>query len=64
MKSILSAVLIYILSVQISSAQWVQVSSGLDNRDVTSLASGTNIIFAGTYNFGVYSSTNNGISWT
>jgi hypothetical protein len=46
------------------SAQWVQMSNGMGNISVWSLAYSGNNIFAGTYPVnGVYLSTNNGTSW-
>lgn len=43
-------------------AQWVQ--SGADSSYVVSLAVGGTNIFAGTYDRGIFLSTNNGTSWT
>ena len=56
--------LLVIFPYHITKSQWVQMSVGLESRDVTCLASDSNMIYAGTYNYGVYLSTNNGISWT
>jgi photosystem II stability/assembly factor-like uncharacterized protein len=43
---------------------WSTINSGLDYRNINSLAaSGTNV-FAGSYGGGVYLSTNNGTNWT
>jgi Secretion system C-terminal sorting domain len=42
----------------------VQVINGMGNKNVYSLAYSGNNLFAGTYGFGVYLSTNNGGSWT
>jgi hypothetical protein len=64
MKTILFTYLLCILYVQISNAQWVQVSNGIGNVDVRSLAYSGNNIFAGTNGYGVYLSTNSGTSWT
>ncbi|MDQ3019268.1 MAG: hypothetical protein M3R36_01665 [Bacteroidota bacterium] len=64
MKSIFSTILICILSVHISNAQWEQVSNGMGNKIVYSLAVNGNNLFAGTWNAGVYLSTNNGTSWS
>jgi hypothetical protein len=44
--------------------QWVQVSNGMGNQIVYSLAYSGNNIFAGTDSNGVYLSTNNGTNWT
>src|SRR5438552_16212551 len=47
-----------------SDAQWIQVSSGMGNKWINSLAFSGNYIFAGTASFhGVYISTNNGTNW-
>ena len=64
MKSTILTIFLCILSIQISNAQWVQASNGMDNRDVSKMASGGITIYAGTSNGGVYLSTNNGVSWT
>ncbi len=48
----------------ICEAQWVQVSNGMGNVNVYSLAYSGNNIFAGTDNYGVYLSTNNGTTWS
>ncbi len=44
--------------------QWVQMSNGIYGEIIYSLAVSGNNIFAGTSQYGVYLSTNNGISWT
>jgi photosystem II stability/assembly factor-like uncharacterized protein len=64
MKNIyyLFAVCILIFS-SIVNAQWVVDSIGIGNVSVRSLAYSGNNIFAGTINYGVYVSTNNGTSW-
>ncbi|MBK6506881.1 MAG: hypothetical protein IPG02_14730 [Ignavibacteria bacterium] len=45
-----------------TNAQWEQ-TNGPHGGNIYSLAVSGNNIFAGTYNYGVYRSTNNGISW-
>ncbi|MBK6876821.1 MAG: hypothetical protein IPG99_10330 [Ignavibacteria bacterium] len=40
------------------------MQTALNNLDVLSLATSGSNIFAGTYGYGVYLSTNNGTSWT
>jgi hypothetical protein len=45
-------------------AQWVEVSSGIGNKNVYTLASNGNYLFAGTNGTGVYLSINNGTNWT
>lgn len=65
MKSILLTILVCILSVQISNAQWVPVSNGMGKlQNVLSLAYSGNNIFAGTVGSEVYLSMNNGTSWS
>jgi hypothetical protein len=67
-KSIIKIFAIFIVfSILIPNCicQWVQVSNGISNRSIYSLASSGNNIFAGTWaNHGVYLSTNNGTNWT
>jgi Secretion system C-terminal sorting domain len=47
-----------------SLAQWIQTNGPYGSYNISSFAvSGTNL-FAGTWNSGVYLSTNNGTSWT
>ncbi|MBL7127713.1 MAG: T9SS type A sorting domain-containing protein [Ignavibacteria bacterium] len=58
------AILAFASFVSSVSAQWVQFSSGMGNKDVQSLAYSGTKIFAGTYSNGVYLSTNNGANWT
>ncbi len=55
---------IYSLLFGICHAQWVQMNNGMGNLTVYSLAVSGNNFFAGTWNNGVYLSTNNGTSWT
>ena len=62
MKSILLTISIFILSFQISDAQWVKVSNGIGDIIINKLACSGNNVFAGTHS-GVYLSTNNGSSW-
>jgi len=51
-----------------STAQWMQSSSGMEDRNVRALAVSGNNMFAGTYynsfSGGVFKSTDRGISWT
>jgi hypothetical protein len=67
MKSIkfilISFILLFYGFLNVTSAQWVQVSNGMGNKDVFSLAVSGSNIFAGTDYFGVYVSTNNGQEW-
>jgi hypothetical protein len=62
MKKLL--VILLMLAAMNASAQWVQMSNGMGNKDVRSFASNGNYLFAGTINNGVYYSTNNGMNWT
>jgi len=63
-KQILLSFILCSLLFGICEAQWLQVSNGMGNVNVFSLAYSGNNIFAGTMGNGVYLSTNNGISWT
>ncbi len=67
-KTIFLTIVLSILSVQISNAQWVQMNTGMGNQTINSLAVNGNNIFAGTFNNapgnGVYKSTDNGTTWT
>jgi len=47
-----------------STAQWVQASNGMGNRIVYQFAYSGSNIFAGTFQNGVYLSTDNGANWT
>jgi photosystem II stability/assembly factor-like uncharacterized protein len=48
-----------------SMAQWVQLSNGIGtDKEFTCFASIGNNIYAGTFNQGIYLSTNNGVYWT
>jgi Secretion system C-terminal sorting domain len=64
MKTILLTIILCILHVQVSNAQWVQVLNGIGS--VNSLAVNVNTIFAGTStnSGGVHKSTNYGLTWT
>ncbi len=47
-----------------TNAQWVQISNGMgSDKSVASISVFDNIIFAGTWDSGVYISTNNGTIW-
>jgi Secretion system C-terminal sorting domain len=63
--NVLTIIFLLFGCINFSMAQWVQVSSGMGNLPVLSSATSGNNIFAGTGGgYGVYSSTNNGTSWT
>ncbi len=63
-KTIFLIIIVSIISVQISNAQWVQVSNGMGNITARSLAYSGDMIFAGTSQYGIYVSTNEGLNWT
>lgn len=46
------------------SAQWSNVSSGLGNKQVYSFTNNSTNLFAGTFNYGLYTSTDDGMNWT
>ena len=47
-----------------SSAQWSNISSGLGNKEIYSFTSSSTNLFAGTFNYGLYTSTDDGLNWT
>ena len=67
-KILISAILFaffhIILNIENCNAQWVQMSNGMGTDNfIWSLAVNGNNIFAGTDSFGIYLSTDNGMSW-
>jgi hypothetical protein len=67
MKKIFSFLLIVHCAFAIDNCmcQWVQVSNGIGiNKRISSLINNGNNIFAGTNNYGIYLSSNNGDLWT
>jgi photosystem II stability/assembly factor-like uncharacterized protein len=56
--------LFFTILIQDSSAQWTNVSTGLDNKEVYSFTNNSTNLFAGTFNYGLYTSTNNGMNWS
>lgn len=56
--------LIATVLIQFSFAQWSNVSSGLGDKQIYSFTNNSTNLFAGTFNYGLYTSTDNGISWT
>jgi hypothetical protein len=52
------------LYVEHCNSQWVQMSNGITGANVMSLAANGTYIYAGTYDHGIYISTNNGVNWT
>jgi len=53
-----------LLKWNVLSAQWVNVSNGLGNKQVYSLVNTGSVLFAGTFNYGLYLSSDNGNNWT
>ena len=64
MKTLIFTSLVFLLSVQLSNAQWMLDSTGMGSKIVYSLANSGSNIFAGTNLDGVFKSTNNGDNWT
>jgi hypothetical protein len=52
--------LLFLLQYKLYS-QWINVSNGMGNKQVYSMISNGNNLFAGTFNYGLYISTNNGL---
>ena len=50
--------------IQNSFAQWSNVSTGLGNKQIYSFTNNSTNLFAGTFNYGLYTSTDNGMNWT
>lgn len=63
MKKIILFFFLFLLHFN-SYAQWVNVSAGLGNKQVYSFSSNSTNLFAGTFNYGLYTSTDNGLNWT
>jgi len=64
MKSILSAIFLILIFSQISVAQWTMDTAGIGRMTERSIAVSGNNIFTGTFDAGVYLSTDNGSSWS
>lgn len=65
MKNIAFTLLFALLfMLNISLAQWVNVSNGLGNKQVYSLVNTGSVLFAGTFNYGLYLSSDYGNNWT
>ena len=47
-----------------TSAQWSNVSAGLGNKEIYSFTNNSTNLFAGTFNYGLYTSTDDGMNWT
>ncbi len=63
-KSTIILFLFAAILIRDSFAQWSNVSSGLGNKQVYSFTNNSTNLFAGTFNYGLYTSTDNGMSWT
>ena len=63
-KFTIALFLFFTILIQDSSAQWTNVSTGLDNKEVYSFTNNSTNLFAGTFNYGLYTSTNNGMNWS
>ncbi|MCU0371626.1 MAG: T9SS type A sorting domain-containing protein [Ignavibacteria bacterium] len=65
MRKILSVLFFVLLFSQNGLfAQWVNVSNGLGNKQVYSMTNNGSVLFAGTFNYGLYMSSDNGLNWT
>ncbi len=56
------ALLLWMLSPVIAGAQWQQTT--LNNKSITSMTASSTAVFAGSYNYGVYRSMDDGATWT
>lgn len=63
-KFIITFFLFFTILLQDSSAQWSNISTGLGNKEVYSFTNNSTNLFAGTFNYGLYTSTNNGLNWS
>lgn len=63
-KTILLLAFVVLFSQRVLNAQWVNTSTGLGNKQVYSLINNGSVLFAGTFNYGLYLSSDNGLSWT
>jgi|SRR4030095_455529 len=64
MKKLILFLLTFCFLLPCIKSQWIHVINGMGNQTVYSLTKAGNYLFAGTYIYGVYSSVNNGLSWT
>ncbi|MGB9697405.1 MAG: T9SS type A sorting domain-containing protein [Ignavibacteria bacterium] len=62
-KIIFELFIIFIVTGSVFS-QWVNINNGIGNKEVYSLSSAGYILFAGTFNYGLYLSTDNGLNWS
>jgi photosystem II stability/assembly factor-like uncharacterized protein len=65
MKS-LTVALFFVATIltQNTFAQWTNFSTGLGNKQIYSFTNNSTNLFAGTFGYGLYTSTDNGLSWT
>lgn len=63
-RLILALFFIAMVLIQNSFAQWSNISTGLGNKQVYSFTNNSTNLFAGTFNYGLYTSTDNGLNWT
>ena len=63
MRKLLFVLFIVHCSLLITNAQWVPVRNGMGIREVRSLASGGNYLYAGTNNYGVFLTMDYGTNW-
>jgi len=56
-------IILFVICVNISNGQWIQITNGLPGTGVSSLGSKGNNIYAGTLSNGIYLSSNNGLNW-
>ncbi|MBK9404682.1 MAG: hypothetical protein IPN57_09140 [Ignavibacteria bacterium] len=65
MKNFTASILLFIsfLTVTNSYSQWTQSSSGINGGNVKCMAAGGSSVYAGTNLYGVYKSTDNGVTW-
>lgn len=63
-SQLLALLLLATIFVRESSSQWSNVSTGLGNKQIYSFTNNSTNLFAGTFNYGLYTSTDNGMNWT
>ncbi|MFZ1321326.1 MAG: hypothetical protein WAT71_07190 [Ignavibacteria bacterium] len=65
MKKLITALFLFLFLLQFNTyAQWVNISAGLGNKQIYSLSSNSTNLFAGTFNYGLYKSSDDGLNWT
>lgn len=63
-KFITLSIFVMLLFANILSAQWVNTNAGLGNKQVYSMVNNGSVLFAGTFNYGLYLSSDNGLNWS